>query len=164
MHWESLLPIFPAALGLNFALYLVVLNVGLHEARRDDSACIGSLFERIAVSLPERSRVLALGSPSLYWQLRTERPDIVFVSDTFLSEKRGREGVGKIDRVVMTRSFDPGSDDRWHATEYQRMEGIAETPGRHLMKIASVGTRKRFSYSAVVFKVEKDDNAHSSYP
>ncbi len=166
IHWraQKVARVLTAALALNFVVYLGALYAGIDRMNREHAAAIEGLFARVSVTLPVGCRVLALGSPSLFWQLRAERTDVGFLTDVFLSDEKGREALRSVERIVMTRSFDPSEDDAWHANAFKRLEDLAGAGGRRIVKIASVGRRERFAYSAVVYSVMEDSSAYRPRP
>jgi 4-amino-4-deoxy-L-arabinose transferase-like glycosyltransferase len=144
-----------AALVLNFCLYWGALRYEISAAGIDGGNEIALLFDRVSAVLPRGSHVLTIGSPSLYWDLRSQRPDVEFVSNVFLTDAYGREAMRCVDRVVLTRSFSLATDDQWHRSELRRLRQAATAAGRRLVEIAAVGTRQRFAYSALVYQVDE---------
>jgi hypothetical protein len=144
--------VLPLLLILNSVAYFGEVNF---RVRREASSWEDYLIlvDGISDHIQRHATVLGFGSPSPYWGFRELRPDVTYLSETFLDSTLASREASRIEYVVMSRSFEPLEDERWHRDEARRIESALAPLEKKLLKVCDIGTKRHFAFSAEVFRV-----------
>ena len=108
---------------------------------------------QIAGVLPPQSRAYLYGYPSVFWGLRDKNRELSFVEGVLLDRQKAGDVIAGVDYVILTRGLDPGNDDRELGLHRAVLEEVCLRNNARLMLIANVGVKRRFAYSAEIYRV-----------
>ena len=158
-YWIRVRPIPHAArialVGVlcNFGAYILYFNYVFHIALTDETN-YASFARQVEQEIPPGATVCLGGYPSLYWGLKASGREYTLVSNTFLSDSLAMDLVRKADWFVLTDGFDPGDDNPDVVMETKTMQRHAEHAGKICRLVRFVGGRKKFAYTARIFRFE----------
>jgi 4-amino-4-deoxy-L-arabinose transferase-like glycosyltransferase len=141
-----------ALLIANFLMYFAYFNFTLHVVlpRETDYK---QFTAQIGEVIPNRSKVYLYGYPSAFWGLRQNHKELSFVEGVFLDAQSEKDVIAGVDYVIFTRGIDPENDDRELNRHLGLLKGVCLGNNTRLELIANVGVKRRFAYSAEIYKV-----------
>ena len=107
----------------------------------------------VADHVTHGSTVCVWGTPSLYWGLEKQRPDIQLMDAFFIDSLKAVQLGKTADYLVSTRSFSPEMDSTVLQGQYKFFAAICSRSDREVRLIATVGIVARFAYSAEIYHI-----------
>ena len=133
---------------LVFSTLNLVYHFQLADETNYDEFC-----EAVSHRLPARATVIGWGTPSLYWGLYAQRPDVGFRDIEFFDSLSASALVKEVDYVVSTRAFDPDDDETMLRQRREYLSVLCAENGAGLRFIVELGIKKRFAYSAEIYQI-----------
>jgi 4-amino-4-deoxy-L-arabinose transferase-like glycosyltransferase len=154
---RTLMVIFIAVVCANALGVAAYLNYQFNSKLRD-ATDYQQFGDSITVHLPPGSVLIGWGTPSLYWALQSNRPDIIFRDNGFFNDTYAGEAIREADFFISTRSFRPDDDLKSMDSRRRLMTDICERNGRALVPVTTVGKIERFAYSAEIYAITAKGN------
>lgn len=141
-------------LMVNFLLYFFYLNVVYHYSQVEETD-YDKFVPAIVEALPAGSTVMLYGYPSVFWGLRESGKEFSVVESIFFNRENALASVQEIDCIVVTRAFDPVQDSLDMSGFISQVRDLLAESGARVVLVHEIGMKKRYSYSAEIYSVER---------
>jgi hypothetical protein len=149
---RSIATLFLGAWLLNGVLVFGFLNFSFHSTLAG-KADYDEFCQMVSTCLPAGAKVCGWGTPCIYWGLNRERPDVQFRDRAFIDSAKANDIVREIGYVVLSRGFTPEQDEIGLKKQYDTFSILCALNQRQLMRVATVGNKLKYAYSADIYRV-----------
>ncbi len=111
------------------------------------------LASRLLPLLPEKGTIGHRGYPTIFWSMRSLRPNLQLKELYLLDSSRAGEELSGLDLIVFTQCHDRTTDDQQTDKERQLYESILAREGRRLEFVGRVGSGESHAYRGIVYRV-----------
>jgi 4-amino-4-deoxy-L-arabinose transferase-like glycosyltransferase len=139
-------------LVVNCLLYFGYLNYVFH-IRFSVETDYSKFAQEVSENLAADSKLYLYGFPDLFWGLRECGKGLTYFESVFLDQGKSAEIVKEADYAILTRCFDPSEDEKNISNQLALLKNICAGNGRKLVFCTTVGTVKRFAYSAQIYRL-----------
>jgi 4-amino-4-deoxy-L-arabinose transferase-like glycosyltransferase len=136
----------------NFVAYFLFFNYEFHWALRHETD-YGTFTAKIAEEIPQGSTVCIAGYPSAYWGLIGVNRGYRLLDETFLSDSLGIQVSKRAEWFVVVNGLTSRDDSPDVVSQVDMMQRYAAKAGKTCILMNFIGERRRFAYSARVFRL-----------
>ena len=113
------------------------------------------LSHEVASNLVGATTIILDGYPELSWEIRHSMPQLRIIEPPFFTNTYMIEALTLADHIVMPRGFRVHNDELEIDTKVHNYQSHLFAVGRRAYKIAEVGVRRDWSFSARIYKIVK---------